>query len=244
MEDLISNYEKSGFLMKRVEKGKTIYTLQKPVSIVLSTGVLGLIKSRYPQNSEIGGVIWLKPLNQNTLISENVTFFRNVQNDASKYSPHPDDYYQALLEIQKGGYLPILFHTHPTQLGISSYDGKRVRFYLTSSLQDQDASFYPVDFQGKSLVMPQAIFVGDKRFANGIGVSLYNGYLFPLSVAKLSTGEVWSIGIAIALLLLVGTKYTRATYIIIGSLIFVLGAYEYFRPKYREELGNIKIDVI
>ncbi len=244
MDDLIREYEKLGFLIKRVEQGKAIYTLQKPVSIVLSSGVLSLIKSRYPENSEIGGVIWVKPLNQNTLISENISFFRNVQNNPSKYSPHPDDYYQALLSIQKGGYLPILFHTHPTQLGVSSYDGKRVRFYLTSSLQDQDSSFYPVEMSGKSLVMPQAIFVGDQRFSNGIGVSLYNGYLFPLSVAKLSTGEVWSIGIAVLLLLWVGVKYTRSVYFIVAALIFTLGAYEYFRPKYREQNGNILIDVI
>ena len=244
MDNLIGEYEKLGFLIKRVEQGKTIYTLNKPVSILLGAGVLSSIKSKYPQNSEIGGVIWVKPLNQKTLISENVTFFRNVQNNPSKYSPHPDDYYQALLAIQNGGYLPILFHTHPTSLGISSYDGKRVRFYLTSSLQDQDSSFYPVEMSGQNLVMPQAIFVGDQRFTNGIGVSLYNGYLFPLSVAKLSTGEVWSIGIAVLLLLSVGVKYTRSAYFIVAALIFTLGAYEYFRPKYQEQNGNILIDVI
>ncbi|MFY7828236.1 MAG: hypothetical protein ACOVQ4_13995 [Flectobacillus sp.] len=242
--DLIQSYQNQGFLQQRNESGKAIYTLEKPVKIILSNGVLEAVKKRYPKNSEIGGVIWVKPLSQKVLISEDITFFRNVQNDPSKYSPHPDDYRTTLAEIEKSGYLPILFHTHPTQLGLSSYDGKRVRFYLTSSLQDQDSSFYPVSFSGKSLVMPQAIFVADERFTNGIGVALYNGYLFPLSLAKLTSGEIWSIAISVLLLFWVGTKYVRASQFIIASLIFVIGAYEYFRPKYSEVSGNIEIKVI
>jgi hypothetical protein len=42
--DLIESYQNQGFLQQRTESGKAIYTLEKPVKIILSNGVLEAVK--------------------------------------------------------------------------------------------------------------------------------------------------------------------------------------------------------
>ena len=214
-------------------KGKNTYVLTTNKSITLRTDVIQKIKAQYTATGEIGGVLGVSVINENQLVAVDVYFFDNTLNDSSKYSPNYDQYHKAVNQIVQNRKLPFFFHTHPTKLGISSYDSQRAYFYLTSSFSDRDASFFPYNIDGLELVTPSLIFVSDARFQDGIGVSMYGGNIFPLSFARLRDSEILVLqgSIVIALLALIYKKRN----VLALMLIFALAVLVYYiinKPSY------------
>lgn len=214
-------------------KGKESYVLTSNKSITLRNDVIQKIKAQYTATAEIGGVLRVRVINENQLVAVDVSFFDNTLNDPSKYSPNFQQYHKAVNEIVRGNDLPFFFHTHPTKLGISSYDSQRAYFYLTSSFADRDASFFPYKVDGLELVTPSLIFVSDARFQNGIGVSMYGGNIFPLSFARLRDSEILVLqgSIVIALLALIAKKRNVLALMLI-SVLAVLVYYIVNKPSY------------
>lgn len=220
-----------------------VFTRNKTVTI--TKDIQERIKARYPESREIGGVVSVKFTNEGYCHTTDVFFFSNTQTDPSKYSPNYQEYHRAIATILAREELPLFFHTHPTKLGISSYDGKRAVFYLTSSIQDEDASFFPLSVGNTELILPSLIFVSDKRFNNGMGVSMYGGYIFPLSYAKLSQQEIsslWIFGVMFLLFLfLKKLKVLKILGVCVG-LVFIY--YLYTKPEYKQQInGDIQISV-
>lgn len=219
--------------------------LTKPTSILITKSIQERIKAVYPVSSEIGGCISMKVLEGGSLASNDIFFFSNTQTDPSKYSPDYSEFYRAVQLIQARNELPFFFHTHPTKLGINGYDFKSANFYLTSSLADRDASFYPIQYSDISLVMPQTIFVRDQRFTGGLGVGMYSGDIFPLSFARLGNVEIIALQIT-ALIVVLGLsnrKYGVLKFLFI-VLAVVVTYYLYNKPKYKSlENGDILITV-
>lgn len=214
-------------------KGKNTYVLTSDKSITLRNDVIEKVKANYTATGEIGGVFGVRVINENQLVAEDVYFFDNTLNDPSKYSPDYQQYRKAVTEIVQGRRLPFFFHTHPTKLGISSYDGKRAYFYLTSSFADRDASFFPYSIDGIELVTPSLILVSDARFTGGIGVSMYGGNIFPLSFARLRDAEITilQISIGVAFLALIARKRNVLALMLISVLV-VLVYYLINKPSY------------
>lgn len=237
-------------LDRKIVSRKTIndvdcIVLTKPTSILITKSIQERIKAVYPVSSEIGGCISMKVLEGGSLASTNVYFFRNTQTDSSKYSPDYSEFYRAVQLIQANNELPFFFHTHPTKLGINGYDFKSANFYLTSSLQDRDASFYPIMYSDVSLVMPQSIFVRDERFTGGLGVGMYSGDIFPLSFNRLGNVEIIALEIVslIVFVTLLNKKYSvlKFSFLIVAIVIVY---YLYHKPKYTSrENGDVLITV-
>jgi hypothetical protein len=245
MTPYIQTLIKQGILRYKTVDAVETLILTKTKSVTLTKDIQERIKAKYPQGSEIGGVIAMRFFNENNCASTDVFFFDNTQTDPSKYSPNYQQYHKAVQTILARDELPMFFHTHPTKLGISSYDGRRAAFYLTSSIQDRDASFFPLSVGQQDIVLPSLIFVSDERFNNGIGVSMYGGYIFPLSYSRLSQQEISSLyvigGLFLLFLLIKQVKVLKGLGVLAG---LVLVYWLYTRPKYQQQSnGDINISV-
>lgn len=219
--------------------------LTKPVSILIPKNIQERIKAVYPIGFEIGGCMSMKFLEGGSLVATDLYLFRNTQSDNSKYSPDYQQFYKAVQLIAANNELPFFFHTHPLQLGINGYDYQSANFYLTSSLQDRDASFYPVAYGDVSLVMPQTIFVRDERFTGGLGVGMYSGDIFPLSFNRLGNVEIIALEIVafIVFVAILNDKMKVLKFAFIALAIVVI-YYLYHKPKYKsQENGDLLITV-
>lgn len=246
MNLFLSDLLKRGVLAQTSIKNIDSLVLTKPKSILITKQVQAEIKSRYSVSSEIGGVMAMRVLDGGSMVTDTVYFFENTQSDPSKYSPNYTQYHKAIAQIVANKQLPFLFHTHPTKLGISSYDYQRAKFYLTSSYADRDVSFTPVNYQGSNLVLPQCIFVGDARFTGGLGVSMYSGNIFPLSFNRFGQGEILvleAVAVVAFFTLIIERKY-NVLKVLLPVLAIVIIYYLYHRPKYvLQPSGDILITV-
>jgi hypothetical protein len=245
MNSFIQSLIDKNILNYRTVNGADSLVFTKTKSVTITKDIQERIKARYPESKEIGGVVSVKFSSEGFCASTDVFFFSNTQTDPSKYSPNYQEYHKAIATILAREELPLFFHTHPTKLGISSYDGNRAAFYLTSSIQDRDASFFPLSVGQIDIILPSLIFVSDKRFNNGIGVSMYGGYIFPLSYSRLSQQEISSLYI-LGVLFLVFT-FIKKIKVIKGlgiAAAFVILYYLYTKPTYKQQNnGDIIISV-
>jgi hypothetical protein len=245
MNSFISSLLNKGVLVKKTVKGSEVLVLSDKKSILITKPVQEQIKVKYPVSSEIGGVLSVKVLDDTNLVSTGVYFFDNTQTDPSKYSPNYTQYHKAISKIIAANELPVFFHTHPTKLGIKSYDSQRVKFYLTSSLPDRDVSFLPLTVDNDSVLLPSMIFVNDERFTGGLGVSMYGGYIFPLSFGRLNNTEITAAVLLsiITFLILLARKYDALKWLLVAGSIVVI-YYLYHKPKYvSQSNGDILITV-
>lgn len=224
--------------------GVQSFVLTNKKSISITKAIQQEIVKRYPVGSEIGGVISMKVVD-NSLISSKVYFFDNTQTDTSKYSPDYNQYNAAIDEVFRNKELPFFFHTHPTKLGIKTYDYKAANFYLTSSLQDRDASFSPTNYGGTDVVMPNIIFVSDVRFEGGLGVGMYGGNIFPLSFNRLGNVEIIALELLSIIAFIYLLKKDLQPFKWLGIVFaVVVGYYFYNKPKYNHLAnGDILITV-
>ena len=245
MNTFIQSLINKKILNYRTVNGAETLVFTREKSVTITKDIQERIKARYPESSEIGGCISVKFTSAGFCATTDVFFFDNTQTDPSKYSPNYQQYHKAIATILAREELPLFFHTHPLKLGISSYDGKRETFYLTSSIADRDASFFPLSIGQTELNFPSLIFVSDKRFNNGMGVSMYGGYIFPLSYARLSQEEISSLyilGILFLLFLLI--KKLKVVTGLGVAAAFVIIYYLYTRPTYKQQNnGDIIISV-
>lgn len=229
----------------RTVNGSESLVLTRTKTVTLTKDIQERIKARYPESKEIGGVVSVKFSSDGFCATTDVFFFSNTQTDPSKYSPNYQEYHKAIALILAREELPLFFHTHPTKLGISSYDGKRAAFYLTSSIQDRDASFFPLSVGQIDIVLPSLIFVSDKRFTNGLGVSMYGGYIFPLSYARLSQQEISALYVlGVLFLLFIFIKKVKVLKGLGIAAAFIVLYYLYTKPSYKQQNnGDILISV-
>jgi proteasome lid subunit RPN8/RPN11 len=245
MNPFIQNLITKGILRTKTVKGAETLVFTRTKTVTITKDIQERIKARYPESREIGGVVSVKFTNEGYCNTTDVFFFDNTQTDPSKYSPNYQQYHKAIATIIAREELPLFFHTHPTKLGISSYDGRRASFYLTSSIADEDASFFPLSVGNTELILPSLIFVSDKRFNNGLGVSMYGGYIFPLSYAKLSQQEItslWILGVMFLLFtFLKKLNVLKGLGVLAGCVIVY---YLYTKPSYKQQInGDIQISV-
>jgi hypothetical protein len=245
MNSFIYNLFERKILREQSVKGVKTLVFSDTKSFVITKEVQEQIKEKYPVSSEIGGVVSFKVLDGTNLVSTGVYFFDNTLSDPSKYSPNYTQYHRAIAKIIGSNELPVFFHTHPTKLGLKNYDSQRAKYYLTSSLPDRDASFIPLKVDNEPVLLPSLIFVRDERFEGGLGVSMYGGYIFPLSFARLNDTEITALyGLSVvAILILIYKKYNALRWVLIAAALVVV-YYLYNKPKYiSNPNGDILITV-
>lgn len=215
-------------LLKETGNG---FVLKKPLTIIISKSVIDILNSIYIANGERGGLMWLESTGDNTAQIKRVSVLQNTSGDNTKFEPTEKEMQETINLITSSGCLPIVFHTHPTNLGIPLYDNKKENFYLRASQPDRVFAQNLLD--GTTLYMPEMIFVKDERFENGYGLALYGGKILPNGFSRLS---------ALQFCILAALGYIWVKKGVTGTtLAFAVGLLlleESKRPKYNTENGN------
>ena len=201
--------------------------LARPVSIVVRANVLNEIRSVYEPSREHGGILIMKPAaSRGEFVIDSVLVMPNVSNDPSVgFLPDAAAMTAATLGILKAGALPIVFHTHPTKLGINAYDSKAVTWFLNGSHADRRIGRTVQTLEGYSITLPEVIGIADERLVNKIAISFYEGGILPHSYSAITTAQWVAGGVA----LLAMYKFGKPLLVL---LALVVAYEEYRKPKY------------
>ena len=221
-------------LLKRQTNG---YTLRKNITITVSKNVIDKLKSIYINNGERGGLLWVRAMGANAEVFK-ISVFDNISGSDSSFEPNQRLFDNEIRNIISLGYLPMVFHTHPTNLGLNLYDNRRENFYLKASKPDRNISTQVIDEQSR-LYMPECIFVKDNRFKGGYALAIYGGKILPTGFSRLSPLE-FVVVLASGFLLYKGKFNFYFALAAIGIIIHE----ESQRPKYNiAENGNYVIKI-
>jgi hypothetical protein len=225
----IQNYQNLGILKPMATSGE--YRFKRPLQISVPKKIIDRLKSIYIKNGERGGVMAFAPNGNNKIICVDFIEVENMAKNSFNYIPNEAFFNSAITQILNKGFLPIVVHTHPTELGFSQYDSKRVQFYLKSSKPDRIiARNGVVPF----LNMPECIFVQDERFNGGFALNFFTGGIFPQSVTSLTSLQFVSLGIGIISYFMKNKIFTLAS----GAVFFT----DFVRkPKYSLDNGGLRV---
>lgn len=200
--------------------------IKRPCEILISANVVNKIKDIYAPTFERGGLLLLQPTpTRGQLFGKDLVVIPNQSAANSAYEPNEFIFKAEIAKAINAGFLPVAIHTHPTKLGLSGYDNKRVNFYLSSSQPDQRIAAAGVDIAGRKLLLPEAIAVVDTRFDTGFSIAFYEGGILPASLAALSKTELAVAGAAGVSLLV-----WQRPLLLLLAVVFLYS--EYRRPKY------------
>lgn len=187
----IDNYVNLGILKPMVlDSGE--YRLQRPLNITIPKRILDKLANTYIPNGEKGGILAFRGNGNSAIICDLFIEVPNISNNAFSYEPNSVIFNAAVDSVLKLQYLPVVIHTHPTNLGFDKYDSKRVQFFLKSSKPDRQlARNGIVPF----LNMPEAIFVKDERLNGGFGLNFFTGGIFPQSITALTSLQIGSVAV-------------------------------------------------
>ena len=219
IEELLSR----GDLVKR-NKG---IVLARPIKILISSNAIRKIKEVYEPSSEKGGVMIMKPTNERgKFIIDGVRIIANKSSRSNTaFEPDENALSSFIMGTLAAGWLPLVFHTHPTKIGNNIYDSKRVGFYVGSSKPDRKIAGAGLLIDNEKILLPEAIFVKDSRYEAGYKLSFFQGGILPASYNALSKAQI--IGAVLAGLSLL--KWGRP---LLLALAVLVGIEEYRRPKY------------
>lgn len=192
MSNIIDLLQQKGFVCSTLIDQKEVFHLTVPCKVrILSDTILNL-KSSYLPNEETGGLLWAKPTTEGSekiYIVDDVTYVRNAIEDkprtdgltkAGAYLPDTKEFYAAIEKIFQKGYLPIDFHTHPSQR--KSINFSIANEYLKNETSDADRFesnvTYPIG--GRNLLLPRALITGNFITGQDIFIGLYNGGIAPV----------------------------------------------------------------
>lgn len=235
MQDLSSLVSKK-VLRFRKDAGKDgEYRLRRPLRIEIGQTVIDQISRIYKKDYENGGLLEFAA----STGSLDCLAFHQVPNksaNSTSYNPSAAAFNAKVAEILDRGNLPMAIHTHPTQIGWTPYDQKRVKFYLKSSKPDRHiANKGLTDY----LDLPEAIFVKDERFNTGYGIAFYEGQIFPYSITALSNAQI-AAGIVAAYYMLRG----KLTKLLLAGLVSWFLVEFIRRPVYKYSKDGLSIKLI
>jgi hypothetical protein len=233
MNELFNPLVENGTLERFELSNGLEFRLKLPIEIIFTKKVIDFLKLNYVNDGEKGGMFVLKYSRPNVYVVDLAIFVQNASLSKTSYVPVQKLWANTFVEIINSGNLPIAFHTHPTELGLSIYDNRTKNFFIRASAPDRKASKLTTN----NLVMPECIFVANPKFQNGFGMSLYGGKVLPDGFSRLSPVQFAAIG-ATALNVL-----TAKSNIATALGLSVAAIEERRRPKYQhEENGDYRIN--
>lgn len=193
--DWISSLSKNGFFKSERVVGRTTYSLNTPLQIILKQEVVERIKKRYNPNYEIGGILLAEPTligDEKVLSINHVRFIENLsKNDRAsplKYRAKGNQrsHIDKCLRGRKDNirYIPIWFHSHPRQetnniseylitfFNMSTSEGDKKSATRMIIYEMQTEKNYEVTFK-----FPSALVIVSKE--NYFFIGVYGGLIAP-----------------------------------------------------------------
>lgn len=270
------------YFKKRIEGEDEIFHIKTPCRFLITEDVVKDLKGSYKPNEEIGGILWVKPEDGESekiiFKVEKVSYIRNAIED----NPREDKYTKrnayrfdaqeleiVFQDVLKNSCLPIQFHSHPTHGKDFFTEFINFSSQLETSKQDRiEAEQFSI-IQGKKVLMPRALIVGNDIIQGNIFIGLYHGFIAPhefevtkkevqqenirktvdtISKIKISFNHKIAIVVGAILLLIVIVKYKKYSIPVIASLLVAALSFlgqTSSEPKYFNRLssGDAIIDI-
>ncbi|MBN8823876.1 MULTISPECIES: hypothetical protein [unclassified Spirosoma] len=245
---MIADLEKAGIFRQITTENRPTLVLAAPLLITITPAVLKSLHKAYPKSSEIGGVLFTYPDAQaRTLRITKWVQLPNLLDDPRKaYATSKAALSSALSDCINSGALPITFHTHPvTGTGDTAYDSQGIKFYDRTSSADRHNSYLPITIEGRTVVMPSALLVGDDKDATSTHISLYSGFIAPMSLRALRDAEKYYLFVAGGILLILFAlgkvgRHAALYCLLLACVVFYIE--ERKRPRYSNDAdGNLLI---
>ncbi|ADB36737.1 hypothetical protein [Spirosoma linguale] len=246
---MIAELEKSGMLRTITTENRPTLVLNAPVVFVVSPNVLQSLNKAYPKSEETGGLLFCFPdlANRKLTVSKWVELPNLLQPAERKkaYATSKTLLANAIKQCISEGALPLLFHSHPVTGTGTAYDLKRLNFYDRTSQADRHNSYIPIAIEGRNVVMPSGLLVADDREGKKTDLTLYSGFIAPMSLRALRDAEKYYLFVAggiLFILFALGKAGRNAALfcLLLAGLVFLLE--ERKRPKYStDSQGNLLI---
>ena len=196
MQNFIEKLMDSGFLVNKLVAEENLLHIKNPCQFVVSAEVIADVKDKYLPGEEIGGILWLLPktTDGNRICSlERVTYIRNAiedhpqtdgSNKSNAYLPDTKDLNSEICSVFESGYLPVKFHTHPTQNSNFLLSMHEQMQQAQTSEADRKESKRPFVHGSKKLLIPRALIIGNELKSGDIFFHIYGGEIAPLDLEK------------------------------------------------------------
>ena len=183
------------------EQGEVLeYFLKNPKSFLLDS-VIQRIKEGYVHNEEKGGYIIFQPIKIKerwNFEASQVIFLENCIENYPQFRRTKENAYLPDLEQKKNvfssaldkGLIPIGFHTHPSKGDNSLERVFNSYFNKNTSEQDRFACSQTKSVNGKKLLLPEILVVGDDNLTGEVFVGIYGGNVAPLNFEESREGNL------------------------------------------------------
>ena len=247
---MIADLQKAGLFRHITTENRATLVLAAPLLITVSPAVLQSLQKAYPKSEETGGVLFAYPDAQaRTLKITRWVQLPNQLNTTDRkkaYSTSKAALQAALNDCINSGGLPITFHSHPvTGTGDAAYDSQGLKFYDRTSTADRHNSYLPITIEDQTVVMPSALLVASDKDGTSTHLSLYSGFIAPMSLRALRDAEKYYLFVAGGILLILfalGKAGRNAALYCLLLAAFVFYKEELKRPRYSNDAdGNLLI---
>ena len=255
-------------------EGNTVLHLQTPCEIELTENASKTLQHNYSSIREKGGLLAAFPEKKdgNTILTiKEIVYLTNISDDPNhSYLPDSKELDIALERAFKEQFLPIRFHTHPTEHENPTMEIFNYLFQSDTSKQDRLVSNTVMPVGDKQLLLPRSLMLSAGKSNQRMFIGFYNGLIAPIEFdthkkdsikkamdnildevsgwAKVDNNKWWLLGGGVLLALLT-IRYNKYAIPLIFMLVLMVPMFvndQHGRPKYFAQLtkaGQLTIDI-
>lgn len=255
-------------------EGQTVLHLQTPCEINLTETATKTLQVNYDPGREKGGLFAAYPDKKDgktILTIKEIIYLTNVADDPEhSYLPNNKELANGLKRAFKEHFLPIRFHTHPTEDKNPIMEIFNYLFQADTSEQDRLVSNTVIPVGDKRLLLPRSLVLGTGKSNLRMFIGFYNGLIAPIEFdshkkdiikkamdkilddisewAKKGDNKWWLIGggVLLALLTIRYNKYAIPLILMLVAMAPMFANDQSGRPKYFAQLtkaGQITINI-
>jgi hypothetical protein len=164
--------------------GQTVLHLQTPCEIELTENASNTLLHNYSSVREKGGILAAHPDKKDgktILTVKEIVFLTNISVDPNhSYLPDSKELDTALERAFTEQFLPIRFHTHPTEHENPTIEIFNYLFQSDTSKQDRLVSNTVIPVGDKQLLLPRGLMLSTGKSNPRMFIGFYNGLIAPI----------------------------------------------------------------
>ncbi|MBN4049745.1 hypothetical protein JYT36_00795 [Bacteroidales bacterium AH-315-N07] len=252
---------------------KEVFHLKTPCEIDLTEDASNKLRDNYEPGLEKGGVLVAYPQkkgNKTIFKINEIIYLKNDSNNPKhSYIPNSIELSNALKRAFKQHFLPIRFHTHPTEAENPIMEILNYLVQANTSEQDQIVSYTITRVGHKELLLPRSLMMGSCKTNLCRFIGFYNGLIAPIEFethksdtikkamdgildkvdawTKKGNSEWWVFGsgLVLAFLIIRYNKYAIPLMLLLAAMIPMLINDQHGHPTYFTQLtkGPVRIEI-
>jgi len=249
-------------------EGEQVLHLQTPCEINLTESASKTLRDNYDPGCEKGGFLAAYPIKKNdktVLIIKEIINLTNVSDDPKhSYLPDSAELGNGLRRAFKEHFLPIRFHTHPTEDETPIMEIFNYLYQADTSEQDRLVSNTLTLVVNKQLLLPRCLMLSTGKSNQRMFIGFYNGLIAPIEFemhkkdnikkamdyilndvsewARKGDNKWWLTGggVLLALLIIRYNKYAIPLILMLVAMLPMFINDQHGRPKYFAQLTKAR----